>query len=138
MLSEVLISFHNRLTGEDGDGLGIDTKVYTEGAVDASQSPYVSIQVPRQPNGEKFIGGDGKRLQVRQPIRVHTRHKPQKANRAKALNIASNINTSIEGAPISISGKNIHIPVPDKRPIPPYEVSGKQAYDMSLRYDLII
>ncbi|WP_251961578.1 hypothetical protein [Salinibacter ruber] len=103
--------------------------------MDASTAPYVSVQVPRQPEGEKFIGG-GKRLTIRQPIRVHTRHKPQRADRGEALRIASAIDEALNAAPIRVGGRAVHIPVPRKRPVPPYDVAGKKAYDLSIRYEI--
>lgn len=135
---ELLTTVHERLAGTDGEGLGLTEDVYTAGAAPPdADAPYVVVEVPRQPGGTELLDGT-RRYDLLHAIRVHTRFDAGKADRSVALSIADSVDDALKGAPITIGGKDIHIPVPNQRPIPPYDVGGKKAYDISIQYALSI
>lgn len=130
----LLTAISERLTGADGEGLGLAEDVYTAGSVPTNASaPYVVVEIPR-PNGSETIDGKEKWL-VRHNIRVHTRYPQGRADRSEALSIADSVHEALEGAEISVPGfrSSLYVPEPNQRP-QTYDVADKKAYDVILRY----
>lgn len=136
--TELMTAVYNRLSGEDGEGLGIGEDVYTAGSVPTEASgPHVVVEVPRT-DGFEYLDGN-KQFNVRHSIRVHTRFPPAKADRTKALSIADDVHGSLEGADLQLSGfQSPHLPVPEQRPVPPYDVGSDTAYDISMEYRYLL
>lgn len=136
--TELMLAVHRRLAGEDGEGLGIGEDVYTAGSVPTEASaPHVVVEVPRT-DGSEFLDGN-KRFNVRHSLRVHTRFPPAKADRTEALSIADDVHDSLEAADLQLNGfQSPHLPVPQQRPIQPYDVGDKTAYDVSLQYRYLL
>jgi hypothetical protein len=76
---------------------------------------------------------------VRHSIRVHTRFPAAKADRSQALSIAGDVHDALEAADLELGGfQSPHLPVPQQRPVPPYDVGDKTAYDVSMGYRYLL
>jgi hypothetical protein len=127
-------ALYERLTGDDGQGLGLSESVYVAGAVPTGQSaPYVVIERTRS-RGGNFIGGRG-RFRVRVAIRVHTRHAKGRVDQSEADDLAEAVHDSLTGADLSVTGyRSPTVLTPDVQPVAPYDIGEMRAYDLNCRY----
>lgn len=139
----LMTAVYERLTGEDGAGLGLTldgapVDVYVRGAVPTdAQPPCVVIEPPRL-DGEETLDGHASSTN-RLRLRVHDRYPAGRANAFRALLIADRLHQSLEGAPLTLEGfRTPYVPEPSVRPIPPYEAEGQEARDLLVIYDLRI
>jgi len=131
-------AIYDRLTGNDGAGLEVETDVYVKGAVPTSASaPYVKLDDPRT-TGENYIGG-APHFSVRMDIKVHTRYAPGRADADERERIANDVHASLSGTALQVEGHGTaDLLNPQKTPTPAYEIQGMRAYDLTLRYDLTL
>lgn len=130
-------ALHNRLTGNDGDGLGIGPDVFLEGAVPKGQdAPYVVI-VRIRSTGTRLLD-DTDKWELRADMRVHTRFEPGKANAKQRSDIATAVYDSLRGAELSVTGARPPVVLPPNEiPQPPYTVGNKTAFDLIVRFDFL-
>lgn len=135
--TDLLTTIYERLTGADAhgqaltyDGSEIDT--YTGNAPTDASDPHVVIGRPRT-RGSKFLDGK-KRNVVRQQLRVCTSFPPGKGDHFEAYQIAGEVRSLLEAAPLEVQGKEPHIPNPDKQPIPGHDIGDEEALDLSVNY----
>jgi len=128
-------ALYKRLTGDDGQGLGLSESVYSAGSVPKGASgPYVVIERART-RGGNYLGG-GERFQLRQALRVHTRFSPGQVNHAKADDLASAVHDSLTGADLSVTGySSPTVLTPEIQPVGEYSVGEMRAYDLNIRYE---
>jgi len=127
-------ALYQRLTGDDGQGLGLSEPIFSAGSVPKDASgPYVVIERPRT-RGDNYLGG-GERFRLRQAIRVHTRFPPGQVDHAEADDLAAAVHDSLTGADLSVTGySSPTVLTPEIQPIGEYSVGEMRAYDLNIRY----
>lgn len=121
----LLTTIYNRL------GSQLTEDVYTAGSVPTDEDPpYVVLEIPRSSGTDTL--DRRRRDDVRFRIRIHDRFPPGQADRMRALQLSTNVQDAIAGA------FDFYTPPPQERPLPPYAVGTKQAYDLVLVYDFRI
>lgn len=134
--TDLVTAIYERLAGEDSHGQalthdGSEVPVFTGQGPTGAEAPYIVITRPRTRGDETLDGVETPEVRVQ--LRVHTRFAKGKGNYFQAYQIAESAHDLLEAAPLSSIG-GAYVPEPNKTPVPPYDVGGEQALDLSVQY----
>jgi hypothetical protein len=139
--TDLLTAIYERLNGADAHGTpltvgGNRVPAYTGEAPTDAQADYVVIERPRNRPDETI----DKQVQhrIRQQIRVHTAYESGKGNYFQGYQIAEAVHDLIRAAPITVSSDEVYFPEPNKQPVPSYSKGPQSAYDITMRYQVLI
>jgi hypothetical protein len=134
-LEPLTVAVYERLTGDDGQGLGIGETVHFAGAKDA-EARYVALDLPDAQPRETF-NTEGHTVIL--AVRCHTEHAVGDATPLDAMQLAGSVQSSLDGAPLDIGPDHalLHLPTPELNPVR-YDVDeATDAYDVTVRYDIM-
>lgn len=139
--TDLLTALHDRLNGNDAHGQALTVSgntipVYTgEAPVDES-APYVVLERPRNRPDETI----DKQVQhrIRQQVRVHTAYESGKGDHFQGYQIAEAIHDLIRAADVTVGSQDAYFPEPNRQPIPAYDKGPQSAYDITIRYNVLI
>ena len=134
-LGPLTTAVYDRLTGDDGAGLGLSVPVFYAGSKEAT-TKYVAIQIPT--SGRRVTKTTVGRTSI-VALRCHTEYPAGQAQPLPAFELASAANESLHGAPLDLGADHalLHLPEPQDTPPQQYDIDGStRAMDVTLRYDL--
>jgi len=135
-LKALTTAVYERLSGDDGAGLGVSADVFYAGSKEAT-TRYVAIQIPTS-NRRVTKTTTGRTSIV--ALRCHTEHPAGQAKPLPAFELASEANDSLHGAPLDLGTDHnlLYLPEPQDAPPEQYDIDdATRAMDVVLRYDLM-
>jgi hypothetical protein len=138
--TDLITAIYERLQGEDSYGTplthdGSEVPVYTGAGPTGAEAPYVVLSRPRTRGSQALDGTTTP--EIRAQIRIHSSFPPGQGNHFLCYEIAESVHDLLEAAPLTIEGREPHVPQPDKTPIPAYDVADQTALDLSLDYTFL-
>jgi hypothetical protein len=134
-LKPLTTAIYERLTGEDGAGLGLSVDVFYAGAKEAT-TKYVAIQIPTS-DRRVTKTTDGRTSIV--ALRCHTEAPGGNAEPLTAFDLAESAHESLQAQDLSLGTGHALLYVPEPQDVRPngYDIGGgTRAMDVVLRYDL--
>jgi len=134
-LEPLAVAVYERLTGDDGQGLGIGETVVYAGAQDAA-TRYVALQMPTAEGRQTF---DTEGWDVTLAVRCHTEHATGDATPLDPMGLAGAVKSSLEDAALDIGPDHglLHLPTPNTNQ-QRYDVDeATDSFDVVLRYDIM-
>ncbi len=135
-LKALTTAVYERLSGDDGAGLGVSGDVFYAGSKEAT-TKYVAIQIPTS-NRRVTKTTIGRTSVV--ALRCHTEHPAGQAKPLPVFDLASEANGSLHGAPLDLGTDHnlLYLPEPQDTPPEQYDIDdATRAMDVVLRYDLM-
>jgi hypothetical protein len=134
-LKELTTAIYERLSGDDGAGLGISADVFYAGSKKAT-TKYVAIQIPT--SGRRVTKTTTGRTSI-VALRCHTEYVAGDTKPFPAMELASEVNDSLHGAVLTLGTDHtlLYLPEPQDLPTQQYDIDDStRAFDVTLRYDL--